>query len=70
MGPVFVVQCRVRQGGILSLLLFAIYIDGFLHELRESGYDVHTGRLSVGATACIDDITVFYHALVTAYRRC
>jgi len=31
-GPVFPIYCGVRQGGILSSLLFSVYIDDLLNE--------------------------------------
>ena len=69
MGPIFVVQCGVRQARILSPLLSACYIDDLLNELRISGYGVHIGRLFVGATAYADDICI-YRVRVMAYKRC
>ena len=33
----FVIENGVRQGGIVSPILFCIYIDGLLHRLSESG---------------------------------
>ena len=35
-GPVFPIYCGVRQSGILSPLLFSVYIDDLLNELRVS----------------------------------
>jgi len=48
----------VRQGGILSPLLFASYIDDLLNELHMSGYGVYIGRLFVGAIAYADGICI------------
>ena len=60
MGLIFVIQCGVRQGGILSPLFFATasYIDHLLNELRISGYGVYIGRLFVGTIAYADDICI------------
>ena len=44
-GPVFPIYCGVRQGGISSPLLFSVYIDDLLNELRVSGYGIHIGSL-------------------------
>ena len=36
LGDIFPVLCGVRQGGILSHVLFALYIDGVISELKLS----------------------------------
>ena len=46
----------VRQGGVLSPVLFSIYIDDFIRQLRVSGYDVHIGSLYLGYILYADDI--------------
>ena len=48
----------VKQGGVLSLLLFAIYTDSLLKRLEESGVGCHMGGHFTGALAYADDITL------------
>jgi len=48
-GTPFCVYCGVRQGGVLSPLLFAIYVDDLISELRQSGYGLHIGSLFIGS---------------------
>jgi len=48
-GDVFPIHCGVRQGGILSPMLFSIYMDDLLKELRESGYGAYFSNLFVGS---------------------
>ena len=40
LGEPFVVKCGVRQGGVLSPYLFAIYIDDIIVQLKQSGHGV------------------------------
>ena len=46
----------VRQGGILSPLLFGIYIDELLSKLKNSGFGCRIGHLYVGALGFADDL--------------
>ena len=50
------VRSGVRQGGILSLLLFNIYIDSVIHTLRVSDLGCRLGDVYVGCIAYADDI--------------
>jgi len=47
-GSLFRVHRGVRQGGVLSPLLFAIYVDDLISELRQSGYGLRIGSLFIG----------------------
>jgi len=57
-GIPFRVHCGVRQGGVLSPLLFAIYVDDLIHELRQSGYGLYIGSVFIGSILFADDIAL------------
>ena len=48
----------VKQGGVLSPILFAIYTDELLKRLEETGVGCHMGSRFAGALAYADDITL------------
>ena len=52
-----VVMNGVKQGGVLSPVLFAVYTDGLLLRLQESGFGCHMGGHYAGALAYADDVT-------------
>lgn len=54
----FAVTNGVRQGGILSPILFIVYIDELLQKLRDSGYGCYIGPHFTGALAYADDIVL------------
>ena len=54
----FSVSNGVRQGGVLSPYLFAVYLDGLLEELSNSGVGCYWGFSFVGALAYADDIVL------------
>jgi len=58
LGDIFPVLCGVRQGGVLSPVLFALYIDGVILELKLSGHGVHIGSLFIGCVLYADDIVL------------
>ena len=41
---------------MLSPILFSIYVDDLVEELRKSGYGIYIGRLFVGCILYADDI--------------
>ena len=56
---VFGVSNGARQGGVLSLILFSIYLDTLLLALKKSGIQGCTlGGVYVGAFAYADDIVL------------
>ena len=48
----------VRQGGVLSPVLFAVYLDGLLEELSESGVGCYWGHMFAGALCYADDLVL------------
>ena len=51
----FGVSNGVRQGGVLSPLLFSVYMDGLIEDLSESGVGCYWGHHFVG-TFCYADL--------------
>ena len=48
----------VKLGGVLSPILFSIYIDSLLQKLNESGLGCHVGRTFAVAFAYADDLAL------------
>ena len=57
-GAHFVILCGVRQGGILSPLLFSVYVDYLTQLLKHSGYGTYIGNQFVGTILYAGDITL------------
>ena len=53
----FTVENGVKQGGILSPILFCIYIDELLNRINDSGLGCHIGHLSYSGLGYADDVT-------------
>ena len=58
LGDSFRILCGVRQGGVLSPVLFSLYIDDIIVNLRNSGYGLHIGSTFIGCILYADDIVL------------
>ena len=54
----FTVSNGVRQGAVLSPILYSIYVDGLLKKLTDSGVGCYIGKVFLGALAYADDLTI------------
>ena len=54
----FLLSNGVKQGGVLSPLLFSVYLDDLLCELPQVNVGCHMNRYFVGAVIYADDITL------------
>ena len=57
----------VKQGGVMSPLLFTLYIDVLLCRLQNSGYGCHIGNIFCGAMGYADDV-ILLAPTVTAMK--
>ena len=58
MSKEFDIRNGVKQGGVLSPLLFNIYIDVLLLQLSQGGIGCHIGKKYMGSFAYADDIVL------------
>lgn len=64
----FSVSNGVKQGGVLSPVLFSIYTDAMLSNLRDSRVGCYLGHLFAGALAYADDIVLLAPTKVALSR--
>ena len=54
----FNISNDVKQGGVLSPVIFGIYLDELLLKLKKSGIGCHIGNIFTGALAYADDVVL------------
>ena len=54
----FEVNNGIKQGGVLSPVLFCVYMDELLLRLKQSGYGCHIGTMFMGAFGYADDVVI------------
>ena len=58
----FQIYAGVRQGGVLSPVLFAIYMDVLIVRLRDAGYGCRLLNEFYGCMLYADDILLLAHS--------
>ena len=61
--PYFNVSNGVKQGGVISPILFCVYMDSLIKELRKSSVGCHIGGVYAGIFVYADDIKLMVHRL-------
>jgi len=61
MSHVFVINAGVRQGGVLSPLLFSVYMDNLIDKLEACGYGCKVHGVYAGCILYADDIILLAH---------
>ena len=64
----FSINAGVRQGGVLSPVLFNLYMDDMIEQLKESGYGCYINRHFFGCIMYADDILLL-SASVTGLQK-
>jgi Reverse transcriptase (RNA-dependent DNA polymerase) len=60
----FKVCAGVRQGGILSPILFNVYVDNLIEQLSNSGYGCHIGKSFMGCIMYADDLLLMSPSII------
>ncbi len=48
----------VKQGGVMSPILFTVYVDGLFHKLKKSGVGCQISNYFIGCLLFADDVTL------------
>ena len=70
MSRYFATSNGVKQGGVLSPILFSVYIDELLTELKKSGYGCMIGHVYCGAFGYADDVSLVAPSLHALSKMC
>ena len=64
----FSVTNGVKQGGVISPILFCIYMDNLLHGLAASGIGCHMGNVYAGAFGYADDLILLSPSVAALHK--
>ena len=59
----FSLNTNVRQGGLLSPIFFAIYVDTLIQRLKQTGVGCNMTGQFIGCLFYANDITLLAHTL-------
>jgi hypothetical protein len=58
----------VRQGGLLSPILFSLYVNCMISRLRDHGYGCHIGSLYIGCIMYADDLLLLSGSVINLQK--
>lgn len=61
----FQILAGVRQGGVLSPTLFAVFIDSIISKLCAAGYGASVAKYLFGCLAYVDNAVLVSHSFAT-----
>ena len=64
----FHVRAGVRQGGVLSPVLFSVFMNSLILKLRKAGLGAYLGCVYVGCLLYADDIMLIFHSASVMQR--
>ena len=64
----FLVDSGVKQGAVMSQILFCIYLDGLLNLMDVAQIGCFIGRVFVGCIPYADDIVLVLLRYIESYR--
>ena len=65
----FHTQNGVKQGGIISPILFCVYVDELLNRVNGSGIGCHVGHLSYAGLGYADDVALLTPSILVSSSR-
>ena len=64
----FELKCGIRQDGVLSPYLFAVFVDGIIDKIKQCGIGCYVGRSCLAVFMYADDILLLAPSVVALHK--